>query len=400
MKTITISTENCETYSSISNFFIDYYMTEANGEFVKVYLYLVRLLNTNSNITVAAIADHFNLTENDICRAIKYWISRDVLKLNYDGKGHLRGIVLLPLHAPSIDLKMETDAVSILRIDTANHTETDEYDRVIAATKEASSADQPIAPRATAVPANMASTELTLPSKPNYSTKDMDKAMKDSDFEDILYLIDTLFGKPVTQAQMSSILYIYDTLEFTSELFEYLVEYCVDRGKKNIRYLESVAIAWYKDGIRTKQQAKDQVYQTSSVARTVFKALGIPGDRTITQAEIEIINTWTTDYGFSEDIIKKACETATLSKPTGATLHYVNGILEDWNKNNVKSLADIEALKKAHAVKYASNKSESAKSSANISNFNDFKQSTSDKTFDDMERKLNRELNRNKKNAQ
>ena len=135
MKTITISTENCETYSSISNFFIDYYMTEANGEFVKVYLYLVRLLNTNSSITVAAIADHFNLTENDICRAIKYWISRDVLKLNYDGKGHLRGIVLLPLHAPSIDLKMETDAVSILRIDTANHTETDEYDRVVATTK-------------------------------------------------------------------------------------------------------------------------------------------------------------------------------------------------------------------------------------------------------------------------
>ena len=70
MKQITISTENCETYSSISNFFIDYYMTEANGEFVKVYLYLVRLLNKESNITVAQIADHFNLTENDICRAI------------------------------------------------------------------------------------------------------------------------------------------------------------------------------------------------------------------------------------------------------------------------------------------------------------------------------------------
>jgi len=397
MKTITISTENCETYSSISNFFIDYYMTEANGEFVKVYLYLVRLLNTNSSITVAAIADHFNLTENDICRAIKYWISRDVLKLNYDGKGHLRGIVLLPLHAPSIDLKMETDAVSILRIDTANHTETDEYDRVVATTKEVSSANQPIVARATD---NMASTELTLPSKPNYSTTDMDKAMKDSDFEDILYLIDTLFGKPVTQTQLSSILYIYDTLQFTSELFEYLVEYCVDRGKKNIRYLESVAIAWYKDGIKTKQQAKEQVYQTSSVARTVFKALGIPSDRAITQAEIEIINTWTTDYGFSEDIIKKACETATLSKPTGATLNYVNGILEDWNKNNVKSLADIEALKKAHSAKYASNKSESAKVNGNISSFNDFKQSTSDKTLDDMERKLIMELNKAKKTAQ
>lgn len=400
MKTITISTENCETYSSISNFFIDYYMTEANGEFVKVYLYLVRLLNTNSNITVAAIADHFNLTENDICRAIKYWISRDVLKLNYDGKGHLRGIVLLPLHAPSIDLKLETDAVSILRLDTTNHTEADEYDNVTAATKVVSTVAEPTAPKTVASPASIASTELTPPSKPNYTNSDLNKAMKDSDFEDILYLIDTLFGKPVTQTQLSSILYIYDTLEYTSELFEYLVEYCVERGKKNIRYLETVAISWYKDGIRTKQQAKEQVYQTSSVARTVFKALGIPSDRTVTQAEIEIINTWTNDYGFSEDIIKKACETATLSKPTGATLNYVNGILDDWNKNNVKSLADIEALKKAHAAKYASDKAATPKSGGNISNFNDFKQSTSDKTFDDMERQLIRELNKNKKNAQ
>lgn len=58
MKTITISTENSETYSSISNFFIDYYMTDANGEFVKVYLYLIRLLNSKQQISVAEIADH------------------------------------------------------------------------------------------------------------------------------------------------------------------------------------------------------------------------------------------------------------------------------------------------------------------------------------------------------
>ena len=239
----------------------------------------------------------------------------------------------------------------------------------------------------------VANAELALPGKPNYSSKDVDRAMKDSDFEDIIYLIDTLFGKPVTPNQMSSILYIYDTLEFSAELFEYLVEYCVQRNKKNIRYLESVAIAWYKDGIKTKQQAKDQIYQTSSVARTVFKALGIPSDRAITQAEIEIINTWTNDYGFSEDIIRKACETATLSKPTGATLNYVNGILEDWNKNNVKTLSDVEALKKAHSARYSMDKSQGQKATGNISNFNDFKQSTSDKTIDDMERRLRKEVN-------
>lgn len=110
MKTITISTENSETYSSISNFFIDYYMTDANGEFVKVYLYLIRLLNSKQQISVAEIADHFNLTEKDICRAIKYWVTKDALRLTFDGKGQPTGIVVLPLKAPEMELSTESDA--------------------------------------------------------------------------------------------------------------------------------------------------------------------------------------------------------------------------------------------------------------------------------------------------
>ncbi|MBR3599916.1 MAG: DnaD domain protein [Lachnospiraceae bacterium] len=390
MKTITISTENCETYSSISNFFIDYYMTEANGEFVKVYLYLVRLLNTNSNITVAGIADHFNLTENDICRAIKYWISRDVLKLNYDGKGHLRGIVLLPLHAPALDMRMDTDAVSILRIEPAVDTEPG-YDTVNAATKE-----EPVVKTAPATAALVPNTELSLPTKPRYSVNDISKAMSDSDFESLVYLTETLFGRPITPNETKTIMYIYESLEFSVDLFEYLVEYCVEKGKTNFRYLESVAIGWYKDGIKTKQEAQDQIYQTNHVAGTVFKALGIRGDRTVTQAEIELINTWTNDLGFSEDIIEKACQSAILTKPAGVSLHYVNGILEDWSKNNVKTMADVEALQKAHAAKYARDKAmaQGGKSGSNITSFNDFKQSTSDKSIDDMELRLLREVNK------
>ena len=61
MKTITISTENSETYSSISNFFIDYYMTDAIGEFVKVYLYLLRQMGTATPVlTIEMMADMLN----------------------------------------------------------------------------------------------------------------------------------------------------------------------------------------------------------------------------------------------------------------------------------------------------------------------------------------------------
>ena len=59
---ITISAKNRETYSSISNFFIDYYMTDANGDFVKIYLYLVRLMSSSGPVAVSDIADHLQVT--------------------------------------------------------------------------------------------------------------------------------------------------------------------------------------------------------------------------------------------------------------------------------------------------------------------------------------------------
>ena len=378
MKTITISTENSETYSSISNFFIDYYMTEANGEFVKVYLYLVRLLNNNSEVTVAGIADHFNLTENDICRAIKYWISRDVLKLSYDGKGRLNGIVLLPLHAPMLDMKMDTDAVSILNAAS----DTDDEDDM------ASKENRPVL-HAVPVASSNTQSEFAAPSKPNYSKQQLVAAFEDNDLADIQYLIETLFKRPITPTNNATILYIYDTLGFSVDLFEYLVEYCVEMDKKNFRYMEAVAIAWYKDGIKTRNEAKEQSVIAKGISSVVFKALGIRRQMP-TDAEMAFINTWSKDYGFSNDIIKKACDKAILAQPGSANFAYVNAILENWHKNNVKTMDDIDRLDKAFIAKSATN---NLKANSNVSSFNNFKQTKMDSQLEEMEQLFLREVN-------
>ena len=180
MKTITISTENSETYSSISNFFIDYYMTDANGEFVKVYLYLIRLLNSKQQISVAEIADHFNLTEKDICRAIKYWVTKDALRLTFDGKGQPTGIVVLPLKAPEMELSTESDAFSLLRSD----------DTPVRAEKTDTTERSEKAPTKI-VPITTPAMELSAPQKPKFTQKDIDKLLRDQDWEDILYQVET-----------------------------------------------------------------------------------------------------------------------------------------------------------------------------------------------------------------
>ena len=48
----------------VSNVFLDYYMPRANGEFVKIYLYLLRLLGAGQGeLTLAEVADVFSCTE-------------------------------------------------------------------------------------------------------------------------------------------------------------------------------------------------------------------------------------------------------------------------------------------------------------------------------------------------
>ena len=74
MANITLYNDQPASATFVPNIFIDEYMTQANGEYVKIYLYLLRNLNQSAqNVSLSAIADHFDCTERDILRALKYW---------------------------------------------------------------------------------------------------------------------------------------------------------------------------------------------------------------------------------------------------------------------------------------------------------------------------------------
>lgn len=85
----------------VANDFIDHYMVQANGEFVKVYLFLLRHLdNAGSSLTVSAVADCLNNTENDILRAFKYWESKGLLQMECDAEGHVCELELIQIPRP------------------------------------------------------------------------------------------------------------------------------------------------------------------------------------------------------------------------------------------------------------------------------------------------------------
>ena len=84
MNTITLHMENRADNTAVSNYFIDTLMPQANGEFVKIYLYLLRCVSAGHiSLSVSEMADLFNQTEDDILRGLRYWDKMNALRLNF-----------------------------------------------------------------------------------------------------------------------------------------------------------------------------------------------------------------------------------------------------------------------------------------------------------------------------
>lgn len=383
MSYITISTEKNETYSSISNLFIDYYMTHANGEFVKVYLYLVRLMSFKAPVSVADIADHFNLTEKDICRAIKYWITQDVMKLNYNQDGELTGITLLPLKEKKHDTDiLSRDNIALFKIP---------QDKSMADVKIEKSNNTSADAAHTDTPNNVLS-KTELPEKETFSPALASKFNNDEAFSDIIFEVETYFGKNLSAKDMETLIYIYDRLNFSSELMEYLIEYCVTLNKKSMRYAESVANSWYQQGIHTRDEAKEAGQKYNPLYRSIFKQLGINRSAP-TSIETAYIETWNKDMGFELPIILEACKKAVIAKPNSANFAYVNGILENWYKNGVKSIRDIDKLDKEYAKQKAQVRGQTAKVTNKPNSFGTFASRDMGDELDEMEQLFLSEIN-------
>ena len=406
MDTITITTKNKETYSAVSDFFIDYYMTDANGEFVKIYLYLVRLLHSGNAVTVAGIADHFNLTEKDICRAVKYWIKQGVLQLEYTKDKKLTGITLLPLSPKEEDAEDDT-LESLFSADASGESNTTEGNNDTTGSQTKASASMTAATQDTSLSGNNTSMQPTdvassivdpateqisqsaVPKKITYKPSFVASKKEDEDFGNLLYQTETYFGKPLTQSDIHSLLYIYEELAFSPELLEYLVEYCVSINKKSCRYIEAVAIEWYKNGIVSVEDAKVASKNYNSIYVAVLKQLGIPR-RVPTPTETAFIDTWYNTYSFNKNIIMEACKRAITARPHSANFNYVNGILESWHKQNVHKLSDIEELDRKWAAE-KKKKSTSNKTSSN--QFNNYQSSTDASVVDEFEHLFLQETN-------
>ena len=365
MATITLQNSSLMEVTILSNTFIDNYMPEANGEFVKVYIYLLRSLsNAPVSFSLEQMADRLLCTERDILRALKYWAKQELIALDFTDSNKLCGIVLL-----SPDGQKQT------------------VSSVSASWETASAAEQPaVSPASVSVSAPETSTDEASVKQKQELTPDRIRELKQNEeIIQILYIAEQYLGKTLTPTESQKLLFFYDGLGLSADLIEYLLEYCVSHNHKSIRYIEKVAIAWAENGVTTVEQAKQSCSRYSREYFAILKALGIT-NRNPVETEVTLMDTWLKTYGFSMEIIQEACSRTVLQ--TGqASFQYTDKILEGWKKKEVRTLDDIRSLDSEHQ-KRRQNKKNARKPTAPASNnrFNNFQQREYD--FDEYEKHL------------
>lgn len=281
MKTIDLQPVARPDVTIIPNSIIDLYMPEANELQLKVYLYILRNIGTGNPIRISHLVDYFNETEKDITRAVAFWEKRGVFAAFPDAAPATQ--------APDFTEESDVDTVS-------------------------SAADK------------------------NCAVSDLSSVQNRMDFKELSFVAETYMGKPLSRSDCNTLLFIQESLNFSNELIEFLLEYCAERGKKSFKYVQTVACAWAKQGITTPEEAQARGAMYSQRIYAVMNALGKKSEPT--NAELNYIERWYQQYGFEGDVILEACKRTVLATDKNR-FSYADKILTSWYNAGVHHTTDI-----------------------------------------------------------
>ena len=386
MNTIHLRALSSSQVTVLSNIFIDQYMPGAGGEFVKVYIYLLRLLaDPSASVCLPLLADRLNCTEGDISRALKYWSNEGLLILETDPSGELTGITLTE---PSPDTQMElTATVSVPQSALAATAPISQT--VSAATvsvpQSALAAAAPISQTVSAATVSTPQPDTAPSRSASALTPTRIKELKENeDVAQLIYICEQYLGKTLTPTDTRKILFFYDELKMSVDLIDFLIQYCVGRGHKSMRYIETVAMAWSKEGITTVEMAKDSTSRYGRDYFTILKAMGI-ANRNPVDSEIVMMDTWLKDYGFSMDMIQEACS-RTIMQTGQPSFQYAHKILTGWFKKGALTPEAVHALDVQHQKRSQDNSRGRSQTPKSSNRFNNFQQRNYD--FKELEKQL------------
>ena len=280
-----------QEYIPVSSYFIENCLKDVNGAFLKVYLYTLNLAVKGMEIDMTSIAADLNLLESDVLQAITYWkttgmILEDSGVIEFCGKP-----VNLIEDSPSDNRGGEQ-----------------------------------------------------LPLRKHAAGIDLaQKISADPSLSDLVLLAQELLAKPLSQSELETLYWIYDELGYSSEAVLIILDYCIAKGKKNLKYIEKVAVNWHEQGLTSPEQLLAHISsedEKNGRLHSIRRGLGI-ADRPLSKTEEKYILKWLDTWSISEDMVLLAYEYCLLNT-SKLSFPYMDKIMEGWHKNGITTKAAAE----------------------------------------------------------
>lgn len=296
----------------IADDFILNKMPMANGNYVKVYLYVFHHFlraagNPAAVFSTKDTAAALGMLESDILQALQYWHEQQVLSLTRDGEQ--LWLSFPPYHSTvptDPDPKgFNSDSGKVVRVEH----------------------------------------------KPTYSPEEISIYEQNPVIKDLFASASQLLGEQFSFPNLSLLFSFYDYYRLPVNVIKFLMEYCIQNGNRNLRYMEKVAQDWSDRGIATVEAARSHI-RRFDVYRPILKAFGITS-RQPSEQEIEIMERWLYQYGLSLDLVVEAAS-RTLAKTGKPAFNYAESIIKNWAEQQVRTLEDVSRLDEAFASKQAS----------------------------------------------
>ena len=268
--------------TSLPDVFFTEYLSYADGNYVKIYLYMVFLAKYGKDIKVNDLAKKLQLPLKTIQDGIKFWEEQKIITKKNTGYilNNLQEIELHKLYNPKVTSSPE---------------------------------------------------ELEKTAKNQYRSKAIENINNE------------FFQGIMSPSWYSDIDLWFKKYNFDEEVMIALFRYCFNRSALHRNYIQTVAEAWAQNNIKTFNDLEiysDKQEKIKSLGSTISKKLNL--NRQLSQYEEGYVSRWNLEYGFNFDIIELALKKTT--SKTNFNFDYLDKILTDWHDRNFKNAGDVQSF--------------------------------------------------------
>ena len=268
------------SYTELPDIFFTEYLSQAPGDYVKVYLYILFLSKYNKDIKLNDMSKKLALPLNIIQEAIKYWEENGTITKKGTGYiiNSIQDIELNKLYSPKITISKDT----------------------------------------------------------------IQNMEKDKSRSNAIETINTMFFQGImSPSWYSDIDLWFKKYNFDEEVMIALFQYCFDKSALHKNYVKAVAEAWHNNNIKTfsdLEEYEENQEKIHKIKKNISKKVGLT--RALTQYEEAYVEKWLEEYKYSFDVIELALKKTT--SKTNPNFDYIDKMISDWHDRNLSSSEDVK----------------------------------------------------------